>query len=75
MTRLRLSIVTVLFVAPLALASGCAQGLGDRCQVASDCATGLLCVLPAGATPQAGGTCQAAATDAGVPAGMTMKGD
>jgi hypothetical protein len=51
--------------APLALATGCAQGPGERCQVQSDCATGLLCVLPAGGTPQAGGTCQGG-TDAGI---------
>jgi hypothetical protein len=51
--------------APLALAAGCAQGVGERCQVQSDCATGLLCVLPQGGTPQTGGTCQGG-TDAGI---------
>lgn len=45
-------------LAPLCLASGCKQGVGERCQVQSDCDDGLLCVLPAGGTPQAGGTCQ-----------------
>ncbi len=41
--------------APLA---GCKQGVGDRCQVQSDCDDGLICVLAAGGTPQTGGTCQ-----------------
>jgi hypothetical protein len=60
MTRLlRLTAVFAL-LAPLVLAAGCKQGLGDRCQVQSDCDDGLLCVLPAGATPQAGGFCQSA---------------
>jgi hypothetical protein len=59
MTRrlLRLSAVLAL-LAPLCLVAGCKQGVGDRCQVQSDCDDGLLCVLQAGATPQAGGTCQ-----------------
>jgi hypothetical protein len=56
--------VAFVVIAPLAIASGCAQGQGERCQVQSDCATGLQCVLPAGGTPQAGGTCQPLA-DAG----------
>jgi hypothetical protein len=43
---------------PLVFAAGCKQGLGDRCQVQSDCDDGLLCVLQNGATPQSGGTCQ-----------------
>lgn len=54
---LRLTAVFAL-LAPLCLAAGCKQGVGDRCQVQSDCDDGLLCVLPAGGTPQAGGTCQ-----------------
>jgi hypothetical protein len=58
MTRLlRLTAVFAL-LAPLCLAAGCKQGVGERCQVQSDCDDGLLCVLPAGGTPQAGGTCQ-----------------
>ena len=58
MTRLlRLTAVFAL-LAPLCLVAGCKQGVGDRCQVQSDCQDGLLCVLPAGGTPQAGGTCQ-----------------
>jgi hypothetical protein len=57
MTRLlRLTAVFVLTV-PLLAAAGCKQGAGERCQVQSDCADNLICVLPAGATPQAGGTC------------------
>jgi hypothetical protein len=39
-------------------AMGCKQGVGDRCQINSDCDTGLVCVLPAGGSPAAGGTCQ-----------------
>ena len=54
---LRLTAVFAL-LAPLCLAAGCKQGLGERCQVQDDCNDGLLCVLPAGGTPQAGGTCQ-----------------
>ena len=58
MTRLlRLTAVFAL-LAPLCLVAGCKQGVGDRCQVQSDCQDNLLCVLPAGGTPQAGGTCQ-----------------
>jgi hypothetical protein len=87
MTRLlRLTAVFAL-LAPLCLAAGCKQGVGDRCQVQSDCDDGLLCVLPAGGTPQAGGTCQmqggtsgdmttATSTDmAGAPADLTPKND
>jgi len=45
-----------LLSAPLSLGA-CRQGVGERCQVTSDCDDGLLCVLPAGGTPQSGGTC------------------
>jgi hypothetical protein len=45
--------------APLLLASGCKQGVGERCQANSDCDDGLTCVLPAGVSFQAGGTCKA----------------
>jgi hypothetical protein len=38
--------------------SGCKQGVGDRCQVNSDCQDGLTCVLPPNGSPQTGGTCQ-----------------
>ena len=37
--------------------SGCKQGVGDRCQVNSDCADGLTCVLPPNGSPQTGGVC------------------
>ena len=58
MTRLpRLALLFAL-AAPLSLAAGCQQGVGDRCQVQSDCQDGLICVLQAGATPQSGGTCE-----------------
>jgi hypothetical protein len=82
---LRLTAVFAL-LAPLCLAAGCKQGVGDRCQVQSDCDDGLLCVLPAGGTPQAGGVCQmpgsgigdmaATSTDmAGVVSDMTPPND
>ncbi len=58
MTRLRSLAVAFTLVVPLSLVAGCKQGVGDRCQVTSDCNDGLICVLPAGGTPQAGGTCQ-----------------
>jgi predicted small secreted protein len=55
MRRLLLGLVVVLGLASL---TACRQGQGERCQVTSDCEDGLLCVLPQGGTPQAGGTCQ-----------------
>ena len=57
MRGLRRLTIVLLLTSPLCLI-GCKQGVGDRCQVQSDCDDGLLCVLPAGGTPQAGGTCQ-----------------
>jgi hypothetical protein len=63
MTRLFRLTAVFLVSAPLLLAAGCKQGKGDRCQVASDCDDGLNCVIPAGATPQSGGTCQAASIE------------
>jgi hypothetical protein len=36
---------------------GCKQGLGERCNVTSDCDDGLTCFLPNGGNPQTGGTC------------------
>ena len=65
MTRLLRLTAVFAVTAPLWLAAGCKQGVGERCQVQSDCNDGLLCVLPAGSTPQAGGTCQAPGTVAG----------
>jgi hypothetical protein len=58
MTRLVRFGAAIALAAPLVLAAGCQQGQGERCQVQSDCGDGLICVLPAGGTPQAGGTCQ-----------------
>lgn len=43
--------------AALSLA-GCGQGVGDRCQINSDCKNNLVCVLPPGVTPDVGGTCR-----------------
>jgi hypothetical protein len=67
MRSLRRLVAVAVVAAPLALA-GCSQGVGDRCQVQSDCDTGLLCIIPAGGTPQSGGTCQnpGMGSDAGV---------
>ena len=64
---LRRLVTLAIVLSPLALA-GCKQGVGDRCQVMSDCEDGLICVLPAGGTPQSGGTCQpqGGGQDAGV---------
>ncbi len=59
MSRLLSLTAAIALTAPLLLVAGCKQGVGDRCQVQSDCDDGLICVLPAGGTPQAGGTCQA----------------
>lgn len=59
MTRLLRLTAVIALTSPLVFAAGCKQGVGDRCQVQSDCNDGLLCILPAGASPQAGGTCQA----------------
>lgn len=52
--------VAALFVlsAPLLFAAGCQQSAGERCQVQDDCQSDLLCVFPAGGTPQAGGFCE-----------------
>lgn len=40
--------------------AGCKQGLGERCQVDSDCDEGqnLKCVLPQGGSAAEGGLCQ-----------------
>ncbi len=38
--------------------SGCKQGQGDRCQLRTDCASGLVCVLPANGTCVGGGVCE-----------------
>ena len=51
-------LVAVGVVAAPLLLGGCKQGVGERCQVQSDCDDGLLCILPAGGTPQSGGSCQ-----------------
>jgi hypothetical protein len=59
------SLAVLVALSPLA---GCKQGVGDRCQVQSDCADGLQCVLPASGSPQTGGTCQPpGGQDAGLP--------
>jgi hypothetical protein len=57
MRSARRLLAVLILTSPLALV-GCKQGVGDRCQVASDCDDGLICVLPPTGTPQSGGTCQ-----------------
>ncbi len=64
MRRLLSLTTAIVLTAPLVFVAGCKQGVGDRCQVQSDCDDGLICVLPAGGTPQAGGTCQAPSSGA-----------
>ncbi len=50
-------------------ATACKQGVGERCQVQSDCDDGLLCVLPLSGNAQVGGTCERpGGNDAGVDA-------
>lgn len=39
-------------------ASGCLQGVGDRCQVMSDCDDGLICAIPSNGDAQTGGICE-----------------
>jgi hypothetical protein len=50
------AVVRVAFV--LLLLAGCKQGEGERCQLRSDCAEGLQCVVPMSESCQNGGTCQ-----------------
>ena len=54
---IRFALVSSLLFLMAAL-SGCKQGVGDRCQVNSDCEDDLICVLPVGGTPQSGGVCE-----------------
>ncbi len=54
---IRFALVSSLVVVLGGLA-GCKQGVGDRCQVNSDCEDDLICVLPVGGTPQSGGVCE-----------------
>lgn len=67
MLESRRALAFALGMAALALA-GCKQGVGDRCQVDSDCDDTLVCVIPSGASLAQGGSCQpiGTATDAGV---------
>ena len=58
MPRFRRIAALLVVSAPLLFAAGCSQGVGERCQVQSDCGGDLLCVFPAGGTPQAGGFCE-----------------
>jgi hypothetical protein len=71
MSWLRRAFVVALFAAPLA---ACQQGEGERCQVQSDCATPLLCVLPPGGSPQTGGFCQQPGSQGDAGATVDMEG-
>jgi hypothetical protein len=42
--------------------AGCKQGVGDRCQVDTDCDDTLVCVIPSGASLAQGGSCQPVGT-------------
>ena len=54
------------FVVAMLSATGCGQSEGDRCQLDTDCQSGLICVVPT--SKQDGGTCQRpGGSDAGVP--------
>jgi hypothetical protein len=59
-------LTTIMLAGVLAGAAGCKQGVGNRCQLLTDCQNGLVCVLPNGATCAAGGICQQP-TDVGRP--------
>jgi hypothetical protein len=68
-------LLMALVASALAL-SACRQGVGERCQVDSDCDDNLHCVLPAGGSPQSGGTCQGQGSDMATPTGdMTAPSD
>ncbi|HEX4458152.1 MAG TPA: hypothetical protein VIA18_09280 [Polyangia bacterium] len=58
MLRLRQVVALLVVTTPLIFLTACSQGVGERCQVQSDCGGDLLCVFPAGGTPQAGGFCE-----------------
>jgi hypothetical protein len=58
MVRFRRVAAVLVLSAPLFFAAGCQQSAGERCQVQDDCQSDLLCVFPAGGTPQAGGFCE-----------------
>ena len=47
-----------LFVLATVALGGCKQGSGSRCQLRSDCAPGLLCILPANGNCVTGGVCE-----------------
>jgi hypothetical protein len=60
MTRLVGTALALACAGALALLPGCKQGVGDRCQIDSDCddSANLICVIPSGGSAQSGGTCQ-----------------
>lgn len=49
------NIFFILIVLIFASLAGCQQQEGDRCEVTSDCESGLVCCIPAGTQE---GTCQ-----------------
>ena len=50
--------ILTLFALLTLSASGCKQSSGERCQLQSDCASGLVCVLPANGNCVGGGVCE-----------------
>jgi hypothetical protein len=58
MVRFRRVAALLVLSAPLFFVAGCQQSAGERCQVQDDCQDNLLCVFPAGGSPQAGGFCE-----------------
>jgi hypothetical protein len=60
MTILRRTVAVLLLASPL-VAVGCKQGVGDRCNIQSDCGDGLYCFWPTN-NYQTGGTCLAPTT-------------
>ena len=64
---MQIGVNVTLVVLLIVAMGGCKQGEGDRCQVDSDCATGLVCVIEAGDDRFAGGICGQRFPDAGTP--------
>ena len=66
---MRLRQIALVAVTVVPLLASCKQGIGDRCQVISDCDDGLICVYLAGGMFRTGGTCQPAG---GAPSDMSL---
>jgi hypothetical protein len=73
--RLRTSLFVSLALGLGALAAGCKQGVGDRCQVDSDCQDNLVCVIPSGQSLAQGGSCQPTGSAVDMSADLTAGPD